>query len=862
MGAVYRVRDRRLGRDAALKLMHAALLADPAARARFEREVELTARLEHPSIPPIYEAGTTSSGVPYMLMKVIEGRPLSKAIAEHHSRSGAGEPRVLLEALVRVGEALAYAHSRRIVHRDLKPDNVLVGRFGEVLVMDWGLARDLGSSEDEDARFRASLVPEPSATGAALTQAGSVLGTPGYMPPEQADGGGALDERADVFALGATLHCVLTGRGPVEGATAFNKLAATVQGHIARPRDVDPSISPELDAIAAAALRPDPEARTASVEDFVADLRRYLAGEEVSVHRYGAGERLRRWARRRPALLVGSAAGFALLAVAGLLGAAVLEARAVSERAAAERRLADERAGEARATRDRLAGALRALASAGDAAQRGAPPAEVQRLVEQGLAAAERDRALLWEAARVYQEARLFPQAEQVLRELIAAAGPDQPPLRELLLLHRVQLEGGSGENVIQRTEAIDRLLELATKHEPEGAFAHFARGVEAAARGEHASAIGALDRAIALNPAFALAYAIRGSEQVALGDGVAAARDLDRALELDPRLVIALQTRADLRLRRGDARGAAEDGTRAIEVRPRFADAWNTRGAARKRLGDLDRAREDFTKALALNPSLAAAAYNRAVVRDLQGDLPGALEDYDLALRLKPGHVYALHARGKLRAKAGDARGAFADLDEAVRLAPRDAELLSDRSALNLTVGRSREAAADASAAIEVDPNYAMAHSNLGASRLNLRDPQGALAAFDRALALAPKSAETLAHRAMAKVQLRDAAGALADVERALLLQPGLSKALALRAMLVLEGDPRRALADCDAALKADPRDPTALRVRSIARRKLGDWRGAAEDAGRYLELFPTDPNAPQLRRELEELRRRAAGG
>ncbi|MDF1666387.1 MAG: serine/threonine-protein kinase, partial [Planctomycetota bacterium] len=170
MGSIWRVRDRRLGRDGALKLLLAE--SDENALERFLREAKITARLDHPSIPPIYEAGKTASGQHYIVMKVIEGQTLRERIEEVHKK-GIGHPdeiRELLRALVKVGEGVSYAHSQGIIHRDLKPENVMIGRFGEVLVLDWGIAKDTNDSDADKAdQILKSVISKQELSQAGLT---------------------------------------------------------------------------------------------------------------------------------------------------------------------------------------------------------------------------------------------------------------------------------------------------------------------------------------------------------------------------------------------------------------------------------------------------------------------------------------------------------------------------------------------------------------------------------------------------------------------------------------------------------------------------------------------------------------------
>ena len=259
MGTVYRARDRRLDRDVALKVMNAPAPA-PAEIERMRNEARILARLEHPGIVPVHDLGTLPDGRLFYVMKLVRGRRLDEAMAEQplHAR---------LRPFGRICDAVAFAHAQGIVHRDLKPENVMVGPFGEVLVLDWGIAKIL--------RGRAAGATAPLGSM-------EVLGTPGYMSPEQARGeSGLVDERADVYALGALLRFLLSPKGE-DGA----------------PR--------ALVAICAHALAPRPDDRYASVTDLAAEVERFLAALPVHAYPEGPRERARRLAAkyRTPLLLV------------------------------------------------------------------------------------------------------------------------------------------------------------------------------------------------------------------------------------------------------------------------------------------------------------------------------------------------------------------------------------------------------------------------------------------------------------------------------------------------------------------------------------------------------------------------------
>jgi serine/threonine protein kinase len=215
MGVVYRARDPRFERAVAIKVMHAGQDAQ-----RFVVEAQVTAQLPHPGVPPVHELGRLADGRPFLAMKLIEGRTLGD---EMKGATAADLPR-LLAAFERICETVGFAHARGIVHRDLKPANVMVGAFGEVLVMDWGLAKDSRRAEGgtrTEATVALPLVAAARAADTLQTLAGTVKGTPAYMAPEQARGE-AVDSRADVFALGGILAAILTRRARPQ-SRSFNR---------------------------------------------------------------------------------------------------------------------------------------------------------------------------------------------------------------------------------------------------------------------------------------------------------------------------------------------------------------------------------------------------------------------------------------------------------------------------------------------------------------------------------------------------------------------------------------------------------------------------------------------------------------
>jgi hypothetical protein len=329
LGRVLRAHDAFLGRAVAIKEI---LVDDEHARRRFVREVMITARLQHPSIVPVYEAGRWANQAPFYAMKLVAGRPLSELIAAARSFD---ERLGLVPAVLAVADAIAYAHGERIIHRDLKPHNVLIGAHGETVVIDWGLAKDL-AIDDRDAPAAGPTRDAP----ADQTAAGAMLGTPAYMAPEQALGK-TVDERADVYALGAILYHVVAGTGPHHGDNAFEVIGRAAQGDIVPVTAREPRVAGPLAAIIGKAMALDPAARYPSAQGLADDLRRFTTDQLVAAYRYTVAQRLGRWLRRHRAAVI----AIALLATfAAWASWSVREQRAAAQ-AAAQRELAMQAAG-------------------------------------------------------------------------------------------------------------------------------------------------------------------------------------------------------------------------------------------------------------------------------------------------------------------------------------------------------------------------------------------------------------------------------------------------------------------------------------------------------------------------------------
>ena len=322
MGAVHRARQESLARDVAVKIIRAEH-ADAEDTERFLREARVLAQLDHPNIVPIYDSGTDAEGRCFYTMKMVRGRTLKAILLAVGKGAETWTLERLLEIFRKVCDAVAFAHARGVLHRDLKPDNIMVGEFGEVLVMDWGLAKVMGKSEDEgrraeenaaalDADFSTQRVHEssalrpppsdfPPAPADFATMYGVVLGTPQYMSPEQADARADLDARCDVYMLGGLLYTILTLRPPVRTGTLAEMLESVRTGRLdpvefvpdfisARP--APRPIPPALAAVVRKAMALDRAERFPTVGAFAADVDAHLAGYATSAEHIGPAGQL------------------------------------------------------------------------------------------------------------------------------------------------------------------------------------------------------------------------------------------------------------------------------------------------------------------------------------------------------------------------------------------------------------------------------------------------------------------------------------------------------------------------------------------------------------------------------------------
>ena len=339
LGEVFIAEDQELRRFVALKEIQERHADHEISRLRFLLEAEVTGKLEHPGIVPIYGLGRYFDGRVYYAMRFIRGESLKESIRRFHDAKD-DDPgrrtlklRDLLARIVDVCNAIHYAHSKGVLHRDLKPGNVMIGKFGETIVVDWGLAKLIGVGSAEvdvdDPMIRAGML-----SGSNDTIVGSAMGTPQYMSPEQADGRlNDLGATSDVYSIGATLYHMLTGKAAFLDRDVTIVLDKVRAGDFPPPREVNPAIPPALESICLKAMALRPVSRYPSARALADDIEHWLADEPVLAHPESAPDRVLRWGRRHMPIVSGVAA----LLVTGVLALAIATGVVSAARAREER---------------------------------------------------------------------------------------------------------------------------------------------------------------------------------------------------------------------------------------------------------------------------------------------------------------------------------------------------------------------------------------------------------------------------------------------------------------------------------------------------------------------------------------------
>jgi len=910
MGAVLRGRDVDLGRDLAVKVLLEKHAGKPEIARRFIEEAQIGGQLQHPGVVPVYDIGRFGNR-PFFTMKLVKGQTLAHLLATRTDPTQ-DRPR-LLGIAMQVCQTLAYAHAKGVIHRDLKPANVMVGAFGEVQVMDWGLAKVLaeGGIADEERANRSHQEPEDVTTirtarssGSDVgtdTEAGTLLGTPAYMPPEQANGEVALlDRRADVFGLGAILCEILTGKPPYVGRSAEEVRRKAANGDLADATAHLDGCGADADLIALTKTCLSPEAidRPKDAQAVADGLTAYLNGVQERLHQAELAEaeakaKAVEEAKRRRLTLALAATVLLALTLGG--GGWLYVKNERDARQVQLTREVNDALNQATALREKAKaapiGAAALFAQAREQAQRALALVETGpaddtlktqvRQLQNELDEEEKDRKLVaaLDEARLAQaetlsesrfaSERAVPKFREAFRAYGLPAGEGEPKaaaerirqrpaaVREAILAALDEWDDLAGNPKLKITEPhrewLRAVMEATEPDDAWGRKMRVARRETDAVKRQAALEALAKSAKIAELPARALTRLAGGLSPSQAAELLRRAwRHYPADFWVNHNLGIAL--RAVTPRERDEA---VRFLTAAVSLRPDSPGTLNNLGLALHDKGQLDEAIAWYKKAIVLDPKYAMAHNNLGYALSDKGQLDEAIASCKKAIELDPKLAMAHNNLGYALRNKGQLDEAIASFRTAIELDPKLAAAHYNLGVALADKGQRDEAIACYKKAIELDPKFAPAHNNLGKALRNKGQSDEAIASFRTAIELDPKLAA--AHYNLGTIFCavkRDYDAAIACFRTAIELDPKLAAAhYNLGVALSDKGQLDAAIACYKKAIALNPKNSFAHNGLGVALSDKGQLDEAIACYKKAIALNPKDALARANLAQAERL-------
>ena len=830
MGEVWKALDTELNRWVALKFLKDD---DVTSTARFQREARTAAGLSHSGIAAIHEVGEIE-GRHYIAMQCVQGRTLGSFPKK--------DRRLLVRLFRDAARALEHAHRHGVIHRDLKPENLIVEEREDgwhVVILDFGLAR-------------------PIEGGDKLSKSGEVYGTAAYMSPEQAKGD-HLDERADVYSLGATMYDVLTGRPPFRGPNLLEVIRKVEHEEPQKLRKINPRIHRDLETIVLKCLEKDRERRYPNARELAEDLDRFLNSDPILARPPSTLYRLTMKLGKRKA--IACAIGIAVMAVASILWLWTSHWKPQQDQARLFR--------EGMSLREELL--KLSMAPKIDRGRLTRRAVEARALFEEANARVETPEAHVMRGRCLQIEGK--PAEALVAFERAHEMAPEDADAKVELaraLLMRYRDTRGlhmrlwfrdrglmSHEfNVDPETDAPRKLRERAERLLEErgvqGAKRELLLGLLAFGRGEYPKAaelLAAYNRAEGLDlEAMKFEFDARFMGQ----DLAGLIKNSDRLLTLAPDST-RWEWLGHARYQTGDLKGAIADYTRALELDPKDVTTLEARGFSMETLEDHAGALADFTRIIQLEPRASRGYAFRANVRRDLGDSEGAMADHNEAVRLNPRNSASYIDRGATRLSLGDYQGAIADSTEGLRIDPTQQAGYLNRGQARMKRGDFRSALEDFTKGLEYDPGHPTLYFSRGEVRLILNETAAGEDDLAKAVEVAGRTASSYFTRAKIHHEQGDGEKALPDYSKAIELNPRMGEAYVGRGRIhESRGAVDKADADFEKAIELNPKDIHALHMRGEMRSERGDLRGAVEDWTK--SLAGVSPDQKLFRDHLEQ--------
>jgi len=919
MGNIWKAHDQRIHRDVAYKELLPRALRRPRVVDRFVQEAQITGQLEHPGIVPIYDLGWQQNGAPFYAMKLVHGIEMKDRIEEMHKlpKDSTEYRRMfvkLLGSFIDTCNATAFAHTRGVLHRDLKPQNVMLGAFGETLVLDWGLAKILdGTAEQTDGSVIVSgdyndsfdadeelageslgslaegadptrivdgsqgsftaatqitgTVKTDSRTQGTETKYGSVMGTPAYMPPEQAEGKlDLMDGRTDIYSLGAILYEILANDAPIPRTKIDEMLDHVINKPITPPIEREPTTPRPLNAIAMKALAKNREDRYRSALDLAQEIEDYLADEPVSAYAEPCYDKARRWAKRHRTAVTSTVAVLIAVILGVVAWNRIESARIRGLQHSAEAKLSEARTLAAEGRFDdatlRLTEAgglvaneesLRAVAEGIDG-----QIAAIEQLVE----AAERERIAtirleaeqeLALAADVIESGVRLNDAQAALTEVVTRVSGESA----LADLHtRAQVELAAVNELIstqqQRDTAQQTFSQFLSLVDRSRFFATVTTGDDlvqnatiARDAADEAFALygGLSDEYLAAAPSFLSDEQVedvrQGSYELLLvtaeteltlvrnADDATRVEAARRALEkLEQAEALGVDSRA-LLLRRARYHNTAGDENQrdltlldAENVQPASALDFFLIGEERRQAGQFEEALQSYRQALQVDPEHFWSLHQMAQTHLLSGQAEAAVAGYTACIARRPDERICYLTRGIAYASLGQVESALADLDHTQQLDPNLYAVYLNRGAVYVAAKNYDAAIADFQKAAEIRPDYAGPHVNLGEVYRVQENHDEAESALARAIELDGNNVKAHRIRALSRRGRKEHDGARSDLQRVIELDDDpLSKADAWQQIgktWHIDSEPDQALEAYDNSITANPDNADSYRLKA----------------------------------------------